>query len=483
MESDAFSEPANADLQQKPRRWLQPTQLLCTLMVAFALAQSMHHGRNGSCMDYFHFWSVGRAVRLTPEREIYSDAERALMATEVQRDIRASMRPDRDPDLTAKTLHASQAWHAFHTYSTPWFYTVFGVFGAAGDDKDVLASYAASQDYFQLLSALAFTLALAYFCRALGYGWPATAALLTMALTWFEPYAADSAVGNVGRIQLAALALWLCVVSATRWRWRYVAAGFVLGALLTFKPNLVMVFGTTVLGWLATRRVRKLVEHSLGVAAGTGASVLASIAFFESFRPWLTWSGVIPQLAANRLDQTLAEGNIALMRGNYSLARIMHLLADVTETRYFWVIFAALFIGALSVRWIGSRAPKHSAASSIDGRSELRWDVALLSAGCAGSLLASQITWMHYLTLMLPCVVFALRPDSGPGEGSPRWRATRRILAVASFTMIARLPIRYFIETGEVATSVMVCGGMTVLFLLCVVDCARLPNSGAQPAA
>ena len=110
---------------------------------------------------------------------------------------------------------------------------------------------------------------LATFARLAGLSWSAAALLVTLGVGWFAPALSDVRVGNVNRVQLGWLALYLGLASCRRLGGgRNVVAGLVLGLGVAFKPNLAFPALTLGLGWMVLGRWRKLFLQVAGAAGG-----------------------------------------------------------------------------------------------------------------------------------------------------------------------------------------------------------------------
>lgn len=450
-----------------------PVRLLSLLAIVFASVHAWQVSRQLPCMDYFQFWVVGRAVRLADAGDIYTDAERERLADSVRAEIVARVGAGDEAQARSRQMTASQAWTGLHTYSTPWLYTLFGLSVGADFNADV--------NRFQALSVLCFVLAVACMCRILGYSLPATALWLVLLLLWFQPALSDMRVGNVNRVQLGLLALFLWIESRTGWRWRHVVAGVVLGSACMFKPNLAFVALVLCIGWAISQQYRKLLSQCVGMAIGALLSFAASSWFFGSPRPWWSWATQMPKLMDD-FDNVLTEGNHALMRGNFALARVLHMFAGITETRFLQWVFLAL-IGAVLVYARRRQSVVAESLEPSDASREVRWDLLLIGLGGSMSLLASQLSWLHYFVFTVPLALYLLRPSDAREEPRPG-TALVRGLALVSVILIALETLRVvFVRMNEVAATLIVCGGTLLLFTLALIDAvaySRQPRLAAR---
>ena len=263
----------------------RPERLLAFLLAAYALVSAWDFSGRPACIDYYQFWVVGRAVAAKETHDVYSDGERRRLGEEYWQRALADAKEKRPAGSDASTqtpptrrLQAARQRRELETYSTPWFYTLFGVFGGADYDR--------SQDAFQRASLVAYVAAILLLARLLGFSVAAAALSVAALLQWFNPFVDDVIAGNVNRLQLFVLAIFLWIECRGRFPARHAVAGALLGALLAFKPNLAAVAAVVVLGWAVAGEKRRLVQSLAGQVFGVIACVLASAWFFGSLAPW-----------------------------------------------------------------------------------------------------------------------------------------------------------------------------------------------------
>jgi hypothetical protein len=380
----------------------RPERLLAFLLAAYALVSAWDLSGRPACIDYYQFWVVGRAVAAKETQDVYSDSERRRLGEEYwQRalaDANAKKTSGSDasaPPASTKRLQAARQRRELETYSTPWFYTLFGV--ASGGDYD------RSQDAFQRASLVAYVAAILLLARLLGFSFATAALFVAALLQWFNPFVDDVIAGNVNRLQLFALAVFLWIECRARFPARHAVAGALLGALLAFKPNLAAVAAVVVLGWAAAGERRRLVQSLAGQVAGVIACVLASAWFFGSLAPWSAWLAEFPRLMAAGSPVAGGAGE-----GNYSLGRLLHDSAGVSLGSALPGLLVAATIAALALerRW-------RKGAANLPASDRSTRDVLLVGIGAALSLLATELAWQHYFIAVVPLAMFLVRPSPG----------------------------------------------------------------------
>src|SRR5207249_4594757 len=126
------------------------------------------------------------------------------------------------PHASPRQRMAAQERAVLQTYSTPLLYSALGALTSG--------SYESDYRVFQLLSLAAGVGAVALLARLLGYSWLATLAAAVVFSDWYEPFLSDVRVGNVNRLELGLLALFLWLRGGRQGRGRRVLGGAVLAA-------------------------------------------------------------------------------------------------------------------------------------------------------------------------------------------------------------------------------------------------------------
>jgi len=287
-------------------------------------------------------------------------------------------------------------------------------------------------------------------------------------LGWFAPITSDTNVGNVGRFQLALLAIFLWILSRKNWPGRYLGSGFVLGCAVLFKPNLAYVALTLCLGWALFRQWRKLLPAMAGMAAGGMVSVSISTWFFGSFQPWLRWAFRVPKLIGGYEDAA----NI----GDFSPASILKGYFGFSETGYLPLLLIVILGILLVFLWMRGGKP-HTLAAEEEAH------ILLLSLGALLSLLASNLAWLHYFVLTIPVALFLLRPiDDGAATG---WKKLCRGLAALGVGMVALVPFKalFQISENDPGSALLVCGGTILMFALALYEFLLLCRAEASATA
>jgi hypothetical protein len=295
-QDSSFLESLRSDLVEKP--WT----FLCFVLAAAAIIQAWETGGQVACIDYYQFWTIGQVFRQGNVTDLYSNEERQRLGEMMWQKVETRIGTDANAQGGSKQYQAGAKRQILETYSTPFLYSVFGICSTGDYDRD--------QDRFQLFSLICLVFGVTLLCHLTGYPPAAGAIAVVFFLAVFGPTASDVSVGNVNRIQIALIAVFLWLQSRSGRPARYFTAGFVLGLTILFKPNLLIMALVLILGWAFLKQYRKLLWDCGGMAAGAFAGFLFSAAFCGSWRHWLRWAAEMPRLM-NEYHAPVTRGNFA----------------------------------------------------------------------------------------------------------------------------------------------------------------------------
>jgi len=228
--------------------------------------------------------------------------------------------------------------------------------------------------------------------RAVRLSWVSTLFLIAGLLWYYRGFEADLRVGNVNSLQLLALG---AAFNATP-----LAAGAIIGALISFKPNLLVVPLLLMVSRVAAGEWRRLRLESIGGAAGVAVALIAASISYGTPRIWLQWVSRANEFY-HRLP-TRTERNVTPA------------LAFFHEHGA-WPSYALAFL--LTV-----------AACVAIWRSTRTDDVLIAGTAILIYLMSATVVWLHYMVLVIP-VAFALL----------RWRGTA-VVSLIALAAIAEEP-------------------------------------------
>jgi hypothetical protein len=421
----------------RPGRSSGGATLLAAVLAAAGLAQAWDLGRRSAGSDFYQFWMVAQTIGRADVPSIYDEEAHARLGAEF---IRRSF----TDDDSERRRRAAREWQVLQPTASPLLYSLFRPLGGIGYERAHLL--------FRSVSLAAVAAALA--ALALLVGQSAAGALLAVAFVTlaFHPLKAAIQVGNVGELQLAAIAAYLWLSSGRDSPRRQVA----LGALVLIKPNLVAAPLLLAAVWIARGRRRKLKLQAVGLAAGGLLGLLASALVFASLTPWRDWLEYL---------SVFPPENIPLRLGNLGLARIVY---DTMGLRVAPVLAAVSLGVALGAVWAG-RARGTEAPADDPSRAAVE-DTVALAAGSLVYLLSAPLVWDHYLLLALPGALVLLRD----GEETQSGDTTRRTLVGGALILLAIDPLKNLLHLYDMyAQAALTVAGLLVLFVLTVRELAR----------
>ena len=315
--------------------------------------------------------------------------------------------------------------------SSPFLYTTL---------RWVSRDYERALQQYHVLVLLAFIAGVLLLCRRAGIAWWASLLLLAALLLWYRGFEADLRVGNVNSLQLVTIA-------AALWS-PPLLAGVLLGLLISFKPNLIVV---ALLLFIARRRLLEIVGGAIGVAI----AIVAAAINYGSFNVWLQWVTAANQFF-HRL-QTREERNVAPA-------------LSLFQEHGTWISYAiAALLAAVVVYGIvsGKRGPR--VVHPEDPRTRGPEDPLITGLAILIYLISAPVVWLHYMVLVLPLAIALLRT---------RWTAAVSLLALA---MIAEEPFELLFRTPVYPRDAMLI--TPALLMLFVLGVRRLSRRSGQSRA
>jgi hypothetical protein len=444
--------------------WTKPILgLLGLLVLSLALgrigaSQEASHGR-----DFYQFWAVPQVVAEGEFDNIYSEQARQQMGSrfyakskEAFDRVKAQYDGDMsDPErkkqviLAKLRLDTAHFRKVFTNSGTPFFFSVFHLF-ISGDYPRDLNTYLRLSFVISLLATI-------ILAREFGYKVAATLTALALIVSSFSPILTDLLVGNSNQLQLGFLTItiWLLGHKEAKF-WNYLT-GFVVALTVLFKPNLALAGMLLWLLWLINRQLGVLLRASIGAASGALVALLWSSLFFGTWRCWTQWLSFL----SNLLDTPFT-----VIRGNFSLSNF---ILEWTDRDISLGLTIALVTMTVIMIWL-TRTKGEPDSPAGSSRMLYYREVLVLGAGCTIPMIGSPLAWFHYLVLLVPSLLFVLRPVE-LGASAPRGGLIgRRIMAWTSFALVAKRPLAMIVSfLGYRYTekaSFTICIGSVLLYAL-----------------
>lgn len=337
---------------------------------------------------------------------------------------------------------------------TPFFYGVLTAFRG---------NYESAFDAFHLVGLVLLVVSLALLCRLFGYSLMTLFVSIAFLTTWFQPLRSDVWVGNVNQIQLAMITAFLLIQSRTRTRGRGIAAGFVLGLMVLFKPNLAFVPPLLLVSWWVTNRRDEIVDQMIGLALA-GAMVIGSTsALLGGPSIWFRWAGSL---------SILPDAAITIERGNYGPVQVLREWAGIDAAAPFALLFP---IVALLILLFGSRSRYRGSENRLAN------DTLVVGVAVATYLVSFWMVWIHYYLLLLPLLLFLMRPGDEDATGVS-WPTARTLLAGAALVGISVDPWATHLGIDQrPVQSLVVTAALLLLVATAIVDQFRPRAHGERP--
>ena len=372
--------------------------LIVVMLASLALPQAITRFAETIGVDFYHFWGVPVARRLSghglgapySQGERYQAALEQYATTVDQPRLRSAQRFWTAPDFTG----------------TPLLYQAFAV---VSDD------YTLSLAVFRALQILSFLGA----CLLLGWLYRfdlfSLSCFALVSVLVSQPLLSDLRVANLGSVQLAVLAgvtglaTALPRVASLGGRTGLAAVFLVVLAALTLcKPNVALVSVLLAVHLAVRHGARLFVRAALPAAVVTALLVVAPCLYFGSWTVWPEWFRFVYGSNPEMLVRPIASGNYAtpLLVSTWVGGRVSVIAA---------VLFVLLAASLVVVRRPDPRTrgprpalePAHAAFRRLFHEPH-----AAVTLGILLTTAASPLSWLHYYVLV---VIPSLWLLSSPG--------------------------------------------------------------------
>jgi hypothetical protein len=265
----------------------------------------------------------------------------------------------------------------------------------------------------------------------------------------------------MNQLQVGMLALFLVMRARLPTARGDLAAGILLGLAVAFKPDIAFVPASLALLWLVDRRFGTLICQFAGMAVGVAVALAIGTVIWRTPQPWLDWIGSVSGWA-NSASDTMAAGNYALTQFLFERSGLY--LAMPLGVLLIAAIVGAMLLGARSRATGHDQLPRYPLH-------DLERETLAMGAGIAVMLLAYPLAWLHYFTLLIPLLLFHLRP-SDPGD--PPGIRPRQWLAAVAVVLFSFKPITALVggQAGPAVYAASAILGTALLLALALVALA-----------
>ena len=397
-----------------------PLNMILVILVAVSLLGAWLYVKSMPGLDYYVAWAAADAIKNEKTENIYQSDARYKLAV-IYRN-----KADEQQDAPRQKLVAKNRSKHLDMTATPFMYWVTGLL-STGDYENDLTTW-------QTLSLFLVAFSILLICRTLNYPLATSLVILLPIIMTMAPLHSDLRVANVNSIQLGmiALILWLQKRSAGN-RFLF-ATGLVIGLLGMFKPNLAPIALLFAGGWAVRRKYSKLLVTLSGIATGAISALLVSSWWMGKATIWWDWWQII--------GRTMSGGTPGRSAGNYS--PVVQASGGIDMNNQF--VLALLYcLLCLAAYWWGRRKASVTSQAATAER-EMLENTALIAIGCIVALLASSLVWLHYYLLVIPMVLFALRPWSSSCPMNPLTLLMSRFLPVLALFCLLETEIRTVLD-------------------------------------
>jgi hypothetical protein len=349
---------------------------VAALAVIYAIVATWRQNDRAAGLDFYIYFVNAQLAGRSDIANIYDRDEQSRIGEEYYERAQQGSSELRKYDAQRRRF--------LDSVSSPFLYTTLGW---------VSRDYDRALQQYHVVVFVAFVLGLLFVARAVRLSAPLSLLVLAALLLWYRGFEADLRVGNVNSLQLLLVGAALLAPPGV--------AGAILGVLLAFKPNLLLIPLLIAVARIAAGNWSRLRREMIGGAVGVVIAIVAAAIRYGSATVWLQWVARANEFY-HRLP-TRVERNVT------------PLLEVFQQYGARWSYATALLLTLIVVVaiWRGK------------GRAD---DALLAGVAILIYLLSATVVWLHYMVLVVP-VALALM----------RWRSTA-LVALVALAAIAEEP-------------------------------------------
>jgi len=384
---------------------------IALLAALYAIVVTWRKNERAAGLDFYLYYVDSQLPSRADVDNIYSPETQERIGEEYYARAQAGASELRKYDATRR--------RRLDNVSSPFLYTTLR-WVSRDYDRALL------QDHALLL--IAFIAGVLALCRLARVPWCWALLLLAALLLWYRGFEADLRVGSVNSLQLAA-------VAAMLWS-PPLLAGAILGMLIAFKPNLILIAVVVFLARIVLREWHRLRLELLGGAIGVAIAIVITAINYGAFRVWLQWITAANEFF-HRL-QTREERNVAPALSLFQRhgTWVGYVIAAILIVIVCWaVVRRATRHPESAKRDEGSRNAKAFAISRSFAVFAAQDDALLAGLAILIYLISAPVVWLHYMVLALPLAIALLR-----------WRWTA-IISLLALIVIAEVPFEWITRT------------------------------------
>jgi len=430
-------------MSKKAHTYYKPVFVLALLLFINSLTAAWEYIKDHPTIDFFAWWVVPHELPSKYITNIYSTSGQEELAKALRQEFETSNASQRQKEL----LQASEDLYngKISVPATPFFYAAFSLL--------VSDNYEYDQGKFIILSLACFILSILILCRLLKYSYIATVLLASIFISYYRPFISDLTVGNINQIQLLMLSFFILLFVFSDKFFYSLCAGFVLGTAVMLKPNILMVLPFIVILSLFERQFKEMFSLLLGFFLSAVLSFLTGIMYFRDSNIWMKWLSQLPHTLAS----------YPIESGNASLAKILFILTNLKFSVFIYLLIIFVFIYAIlsSNHKISSNPSNLKSTQRFHDKKKIAGAFITTGFGCGSLLLGSEYVWLHYYTLLIPLIIFLIRPiydDNNRIEIN----FTNKFFAFSAFTLFTEMIYGIF-SKSVINSAILVVLGTIIL--------------------
>src|SRR5215212_699534 len=368
---------------------------IAALAAVYALVVTWKQNERAAGLDFYIYYVNAQLPARSDVANIYAAETQQRVGEEYYARAQAGRSELRKYDAARR--------RRLDNVSSPFLYTTL---------RWISRDYDLALTQYHALLLFAFVAGVLLLARRVRVSWASALFLVAALLLWYRGFEADLRVGNVNSLQLLAIA-------AALWS-PPILAGALLGLLIAFKPNLIVI---ALLLFIARRRLLELAGGVIGVAI----AIVAAAINYGSFNVWFQWITAANEFF-HRL-QTRAERNVAPA-------------LSLFQEHGTWLSYVIAALLAAIVCFAIARAKR-------------RDDTLIAGLAILIYLISAPVVWLHYMVLVLPLAIALLRR---------RWTAA---VSLAALAMIAEEPFELLFRTPVYPRDAMLIAPALVALFAC----------------
>lgn len=366
---------------------------ICMLLLFNVCVVHWHKCLDEDNIDFLVLWSLPESLNYMSVPDIYSnEGESQLSKHMVYENL-----SDRELQV-AKDVVAYYKEHVAIN-STPFLYSIVGLLKSHDYDKDL--------NIYILLSTMCLAGSVMLLCYFSGFSFMLAVILLVYLEFFHVPMLVDDIIGNITSFQILLLTLFVAC-SVFKYKYSSLLSGLALGLCVMLKPNVLFVLIFNVIILYVKIRSSKDCIRFRGFVTGVVTSLLVCILIGSAYFGGINiWGYFLHKLTIILNFHYPVDGC------NYSLTNIIY---SYTKTNYSLWILVVLVAGFLYFCLVNRRRIKRNSISNlgIDRENEicLAESFCVVGIGCATMFFSSGLAWVHYHVLLIPLLIFLLRPNN-----------------------------------------------------------------------